>query len=130
VFLVFFWALFAVVVNTFTGIRDTPSALVEMAQSFGASRLKIARSIVFPAALPQIVTGLRMAVGRALRGAVAAEVLLALTNLGRFINEAASTFNMPRMLAGILFVVILGTALMKLAEFAENRLMKWWLHSR
>jgi ABC-type nitrate/sulfonate/bicarbonate transport system permease component len=130
VFVIFLWSVFAIIVNTITGILETPAPLLEMAHSFGVGDWTIARKIVFPSALPQIVVGLRMAVGRAWRGALAAEVLLAVTNMGRLINDAASTFNMARMLAGIVLVIILGIGLMKLAEFAEVRILRWWLHTR
>jgi NitT/TauT family transport system permease protein len=64
-------------------------------------------------------------VGRALRGAVTAELLLAAANIGRQTLRAQSTFDIPRLLALILLVMLVGLVLMKLATLAERRLLRY-----
>lgn len=125
VFLVVVWAIFVIIVNTAAGFRETPHALVEMARSFRINRWDMFRKIILPAALPYVLVGLRLGIGRAIRGAVTAEILLGVTNLGKFLIGAGSTFNMPKLLAGIVFVVILGLFLLQTAETIERRILDW-----
>ena len=128
IFVVFSWSVFVVTVNTMTGINAVPTQLVDMARSYNASRRQIVRAIILPAALPNILTGLRLALGQAIRGAITAEFLLSMSNLGKFIFNASSTFNMPRMFAGIIFVTVLGALLLALAERVERRILNHDFH--
>jgi ABC-type nitrate/sulfonate/bicarbonate transport system permease component len=122
---VVFWSIFEIIVNTAAGVRSTPPDRIELARSFSARRMFIYRRVVIPSALPLIATGLRLAVGRALRGAVTAELLLAAANLGRLSLFAQSTFDIPTLLAVIVLVMIVGLALMKLASLAEQRVLRY-----
>jgi len=115
------WCVFEILVNTTTGVREAPAALIDMARSFGASRRVLYWNIVLPSAFPYIVVGLRMGVGRAMRGAVTAELLLSVVNTGKILVQAGSTFNVPTLLAGILFVMLLGLILMQISELIEQR---------
>ena len=124
-FLVVIWAVFVIIVNTATGVREVPPSLIEMARSFGMKRWDIYRKVIFPSALPYVLVGLRLGAGRALRGAVTAEILMSVTNLGRFLIEASSTFQMDRLLAGIVLVVLLGLVIIQGAEYLERRILAW-----
>lgn len=123
--LVVLWSVFEVVINTSTAVREVPAALREVGRAFGAARLDFHRKVVLPAALPQIAVGLRLAVGKALRGAVTAEILLAVSNLGEVLVNAGATFRVPLLLAGIVFVTLVGLALITAAEALERRLLRW-----
>lgn len=125
VVLVVLWSVFEVMINTTGGVRSVSPSLVEAGRAFGANRRDFYRKIVLPAALPQIAVGLRLAVGKAIRGAVTAEVLLAVTNLGQVLVNAGATFNIPRLLAGIVLVMLMGLALMRSAEALERRALRW-----
>lgn len=124
-FIVVTWSVFVIIVNTATGFRSTPPELLEMAQAFRANRASIFTKIIFPSALPYVLVGLRLGAGRAIRGAVTAEILLGVTNIGKYLIGAGSTYNMPKLLAGILFVVILGLIVMETAEWLEKRILEW-----
>lgn len=115
------WCVFEIMVSTISGVRSTPVALIEMGHAYGASRSKVYSSIVIPAALPLVVVGLRIGVGRAIRGAVTAELLLSAANLGQVVLFAGSVLNIPRLLAAIIFVMLLGLVLMALAGVIERR---------
>lgn len=125
VILVVLWSVFEVVINTSTAVREVPEALRDVGRAFGALRLDFHRKVILPAAFPQIAVGLRLAVGKALRGAVTAEILLAVSNLGEVLVNAGATFRVPLLLAGIVFVTLVGLALMKAAELLERRLLRW-----
>lgn len=115
------WCVFEILVNTTTGVRETPRALIDVSRSFGASRRTIYWKVVLPSAFPYIVVGLRMGVARAMRGAVTAELLLSVVNMGLILVQSGSTFDVPTLLAGIIWVMLLGLILMQLAEAIEKR---------
>jgi ABC-type nitrate/sulfonate/bicarbonate transport system permease component len=122
---VVFWSIFEIIVNTTAGVRSTPPERIELARSFSARRSQIYRRVVFPSALPLIAAGLRLGVGRALRGAVTAELLLAAANLGRLSLFAQSTFQIPTLLAVIVLVMLVGLVLMKGAALIERRVLRY-----
>ena len=124
-FLVMVWAVFVIIVNTAAGVREVPPSLLEMAQSFCLNPWSLYRKVIFPSALPYILVGLRLGAGRALRGAVTAEILMSTTNLGKFLIDAGSTFNMPKLLAGIVLVIFLGLVIIQGAEYLEHRILRW-----
>jgi ABC-type nitrate/sulfonate/bicarbonate transport system permease component len=126
VVLVLLWSVFVIVVNTTAGIRETPPIMVEMATAFRATRFGTLRTIMLPWALPYILTGLRLGFGRALRGAITAEVLLSAANLGAFLSNAGELFNMPRLLAGIVFITLLGVVLLRMVEHLETAFLHRW----
>lgn len=115
------WCVFEILVATTTGVREVPTPLVAVARSFTASRATIYWKVVLPAAFPYLMLGLRMGVGRAMRGAVTAELLLSAVNLGKLLVQAGATFDVPTLLAGIIFVMLLGLVLMYVAEMIERR---------
>lgn len=124
-FIVVTWSIFVIIVNTATGFRNTPRELLEMAHAFRASRWKTFSQIIVPSALPYLLVGLRLGAGRAIRGAVTGEILLSVSNIGKFLQGAGSTYNMPKLLGGIIFVVILGLIVMETAEYLEKRILEW-----
>jgi ABC-type nitrate/sulfonate/bicarbonate transport system permease component len=125
VFLVFMFCVFVIAINTAAGVGETPTPLVETARSFGVSRWRMYSKVVLPNSLPYVLTGLRIAIGRAVQGAIIADLLLESRNLGAFLLRAGSTFDMPGLLSGTFFIVILGAALMLGARGAERWLLRW-----
>lgn len=123
--LVVLWCVFEILVNTSTGIREVPPALIEVGRAFNASKFDLYRKVVLPAAMPYILLGLRIGVARAMRGAVTAELLLSAANLGRVLLTAGSTFNIPTLLAAILLTMLMGLVLMRLAALIERRSMTY-----
>ncbi|PRB18413.1 ABC transporter permease [Microbacterium sp. MYb62] len=115
------WCVFEILVSTVSGVRSAPVNLIEMGRSFGARKMSMYSKIILPAAAPLIIVGLRIGVGRAMRGAVTAELLLAVANLGEVILFAGSVFDIPRLLAGIIFVMALGLIMMRLAGIFERQ---------
>jgi NitT/TauT family transport system permease protein len=73
VVIVFIGALFPILINTYEGVRNADRTLINVVRSFGASEWDVARLVVVPNAMPYIIAGLRLAVGRAVLGVVVAE---------------------------------------------------------
>lgn len=123
--LVVLWCVFEILVNTSTGIREVPTALIEVGRAFNASRVDLYRKVVLPAAMPYILLGLRIGVARAMRGAVTAELLLSAANLGRILLTAGSTFNIPTLFAAIVLTMFMGLVLMRVASLLEGRALAY-----
>jgi ABC-type nitrate/sulfonate/bicarbonate transport system permease component len=124
-FMVFVFCFFVMVINTATGVKTVAPAAKEMARSFGMSGRQIAFKIVLRGASPAILTGIRIGVSRAVQGAVLADLLLAADNIGLYLINAGSTFDVSELLAGIVAITLVATVLMFAAELLEKRLMRW-----
>jgi ABC-type nitrate/sulfonate/bicarbonate transport system permease component len=123
--LVVLWSVFEILISTLAGVREVPQGIIEVARSFGASKSQTYLRVILPSAFPLIVVGLRMGIGRALRGAVTAQLLLAVTYVGKILSYSGATFDMPTLIGTIVFLTLLGLVLMKIAEFFERRLLAW-----
>ena len=94
--IVFIGALFPILINTYEGVRNADKLLINVVRSFGASD-GVARLVVVPNALPYIIAGLRLAIGRAILGVVVAEFFGAEQGLGVVMVQAASRYQVTVM---------------------------------
>jgi ABC-type nitrate/sulfonate/bicarbonate transport system permease component len=122
--LVFLFVVFIVSVNTAAGVSQAPATLMETARAFGVRGWRLYTKIVFPNALPAIMTGLRIGVARAIQGAILADLLLQSANLGGYLLTAGAALDMEALLAGILLVVLIGTGAMSGARWLESRIVR------
>ena len=117
--------LFPVTINTEAGLRTTSDRLIEMLRSFGASERQIFFKVSLPSALPFILAGLKLGIGRGLIGVVVAELFGSRAGLGRLISQSADAFNMPELFAGVVVLAAAGIALTAGFGWLENRLVPW-----
>jgi NitT/TauT family transport system permease protein len=122
---VFLFAVFVIIVNTMTGVKQVDTVLVEMARSFGAREREIFFKIMLPAALPAIMAGLRLGVGRAVKGMVTGEMLLTLTGIGAMIMQYGSAFATDALFAVILTILALALLSMKAVHWLDRRMTGW-----
>jgi len=122
---VFLFAVFVIIINTMTGVKQVDTVLVEMARSFGAREREIFFKIVLPAALPAIMAGLRLGMGRAVKGMVTAEMLLTLTGIGAMIMQYGSSFATDSLFAVILTILLVALLSMKAVHWIDRRLTGW-----
>lgn len=122
---VFLFVVFPVMINTTRGVREVDPDLVEVARSFCSSEWRMWADLILPSALPYIVTGLRLAVGRALIGVIVAEFYTSLSGLGNLISTNANNFQTARMFVPVVVIAALGVVLTALLELAERRLVQW-----
>ncbi len=125
VLVVIFLVLFPVTINTEAGLRTTSERLIEMLKSFGASPRQIFFKVSLPSALPFILAGLKLGIGRGLIGVVVAELFGSRAGLGRLISESADTFNMPALFAGVIVLAIAGIAMTAGFSRLERKLVPW-----
>lgn len=113
------------VVNAQAGAIGTPMAYRRAAATLGLSRWQEFRLVIFPAALPSIFTGLRVALALSWAVVVAAELVGAQSGLGFMINNAALLFDIPTVFIGIALIGLIGLILNVVIGFVENRLVHW-----
>lgn len=117
--------LFPVIINTEAGIRTTEPHLIEAVQSFGANRGQLFTKVSLPAALPMILAGLRLGVGRGLIGVVVGELAGSRAGVGFLINDAGQVFNMPELFAGVIILAVAGIILTVGVQRLESYLVPW-----
>lgn len=122
---VYILAVLPIVINTETGIRTVDPHYLETARAFSAGRLQIFRKVMLPAALPLILTGVRLGVGRGLIGVVAAELFAAQAGLGYLVLASSQVFNPAGVFVGITALAIAGIVLMIVLRRLERRLAPW-----
>ena len=125
VVVVFLFSVFAIVLNTARGVREVDPDLVEVARSYLAREVGLWKDVVLPSALPYVVTGIRLAVGRALVGVVIAEFYTSISGLGYLIVSYANTFQTARVFVPVVILMALGVAVTWFLQLLEARLAPW-----
>ena len=123
--IIFLGAVFPLLINTRDGVKTTPHNLLTAARSFGASEWQIFRSVVLPSTVPFILTGLRLAVGRALIGVMVGELYAATAGIGFMITVAGATFQTDKVFVGVLVFALTGMIGMEVLTRIEGRFDKW-----
>lgn len=120
------WAAFwPVLLNTIAGVKQVERMLIDCARVMGASQAFIATKVVLPAALPQILTGIRLAGAYSITALVAAEMIGARSGLGFYTLNSQETFQIPDMYAGIVLLALFGLLINHSLSLLERRLLRW-----
>ena len=107
------------------GVRSVPVERINAARSLGATPLQVFFTIVFPSALPEILTGVRIAIGASLSTLVAAELIAARSGLGYMIMSAANFLATDVVFVGLVVIAAFAFILTTLMKWAERRLVPW-----
>jgi ABC-type nitrate/sulfonate/bicarbonate transport system permease component len=116
------WPIF---VNTFEGTKSVDTQWIDTARVYGASRLDLLRKVVVPAALPYIVSGLRISLGTSIIIVTVTEMLASYKGLGFFIMETYNAYQIPQMYSGIITIGIVGYGINWLLVTGEGWFMAW-----
>jgi ABC-type nitrate/sulfonate/bicarbonate transport system permease component len=114
-------SFFPIVINTIAGFGNVDRLYLMAARSMGASGFRLFRHVLLPAALPVILTGLRMGFTTALLSIIGSEVLASLAGLGHHIVQLAESMEMARMFAYIVFVIAIAVILNAVVSALEAR---------
>jgi len=118
-------ALFPLLINVIAGARNLDPSHIQVTKVFCASRTMALRSVAFPAALPYILAGLRQAVGRALIGAIVAELFMGSAGLGYQVQLQTSNFEMDDAMASIAVIAVVAIVLTRGVGHLERRFTFW-----
>lgn len=125
VVVVVLFAFFPIAINTARGVRETDPDLIEVARSYLAREVDLWRDVVLPSALPYVLAGIRLAVGRALVGIVIAEFYTAISGLGNMIVTYANNFQTANAFVPVVVLMIVGVVLTACLQYLEARLAPW-----
>ena len=117
------FSFFVITINTYSGVREVDPGLVEMARSFGCRERLLLQKVILPGALPMLLTGLRMGIGRSVNGAIFGEMLISIVGLGGLLLLFGTRFRFDRLDALIILVMGAAVLLMTGFEWLERRLL-------
>jgi ABC-type nitrate/sulfonate/bicarbonate transport system permease component len=120
-----FFCLFPVLLNTIDGVRGIDPTFIDTARSYGMRRIERIRRVVFPAALPQIVAGMRNSLSLAVITMVLSEYFSSTSGVGYILLISKNTFQLGPMWAAIVLIGLLGYLLNLLFLLAERRALAW-----
>jgi NitT/TauT family transport system permease protein len=124
---VFEYAFLLIAINVQAGVRGVDASIVEMGRSFGLRGARLFRSVILPGSVPGMFAGLRLGVGRSVKGMVNAEVLIAIVGLGGLIKTYGHRFEMENLLAVVLALTAF-SVLLTLAVGRLDRVVNEWNH--
>ncbi|MBW4080710.1 ABC transporter permease [Paenibacillus sp. S150] len=118
-------AFFPMYINTFIGIRQVDNRLFEVGRVLGFQAADRLRRLILPAALPDILLGLRLSLAVAWIGLVVAELIGSQSGVGFLINEAKQNSNTAVIFVGIVIFAVIGKLIDSLVRLLERRLLFW-----
>ncbi|WP_244875758.1 ABC transporter permease [Winogradskya consettensis] len=123
--LVVYAAFWQVLVQVLYGVADVDPVVRDTARSYRFSRWAIIRSVVWPTAMPYVVTGFRLAASVALILEITAELIIGVPGLGKSIGVAQSSGAVPETYALVLVVGLLGVLINVCTRAVERRVLRW-----
>ena len=125
VIVVFLFAVFPILINTYQGVRECDKNMLEVARSFRSPEWRMWQDVLLPFALPYIAAGIRLAIGRGLVGMVIAEFYTTISGLGFMITRYANIFETDKTFVPVILLMFLGIALTASLKWVERRIAPW-----
>jgi len=119
------YSIFIIIINTAAAIRGVSPALIEMGRSYCATERQLFFKIILPAALPLIFAGLRLGMGRAVKGTINGEMFITAVGLGAVVISAGRRFDAAAVLAVLLVIIVVALVAIKLVQLVDARLTGW-----
>jgi ABC-type nitrate/sulfonate/bicarbonate transport system permease component len=120
-------AIYPMIMNTMTGIRAVDSGYVDLGTSLKMTQLQRLRYILLPAAVPSILTGVRLTVGLTLIGVIVAEFLASTQGVGYRIYQSAGNYEAAPMFAAVVVITLGAVIITELVKIVERRFDRWRL---
>ncbi len=125
IIVVFLFAVFPVLINTYQGVRECDKNMIEVARSFRSSERRMWQDVLLPFSVPYIIAGIRLAIGRGLIGMIIAEFYTTISGLGFMITRYANIFEMDKTFVPVITLMILGVSLTAMLKWAGKRIAPW-----
>lgn len=124
-FLISIGAFFPVLMNTIAGVRHVDGIYLRAARNLGAGQVTLFRRVIVPAAMPYILTGMRIGIGTAFIVVIVAEMIAVNSGLGYRITEAREYLWSDKIIAGMFTIGLLGLGIDFFMNGLNNWLLKW-----
>jgi len=125
IIVVFLFAIFPVLINTYQGVRECDKNMIEVARSFRSNERRMWQDVLLPFAVPYIIAGIRLAIGRGLIGMIIAEFYTTISGLGYMITRYANIFEMDKTFVPVIVLMILGVSLTTILKWVGRRIAPW-----
>jgi NitT/TauT family transport system permease protein len=125
VIVVFLFAVFPILINTYQGVRECDKGLLEVAHSFRSSEIQTWRHVLLPWSVPFIAAGIRLAIGRGLVGMIIAEFYTSISGLGYMVTRYAHIFEMDKTFVPVILLMFLGVSLTSVLKCVERKVAPW-----
>jgi sulfonate transport system permease protein len=125
VIVVFLFAVFPILINTYQGVRECDKNMIEVARSFRSPEWRMWQDVLLPFALPYIAAGVRLAIGRGLVGMIIAEFYTTISGLGYMITRYAHIFETDKTFVPVILLMFLGITLTAALKWVERRIAPW-----
>lgn len=120
-------AVFAVTINTYTGVKNIPPHYIEAARNMGAKGIQLTTSVLIPAAFPYMISGFKQGWAFAWRGVIGAELLFSYLGLGFLLNAGRSLTDVSQVIAIMLVIMLIGLVIDGLIfKRVETKVMRRW----
>jgi ABC-type nitrate/sulfonate/bicarbonate transport system permease component len=121
----FMLALWSIIINTATGVKETPASLIDVGRVYKFSRWRVITGVSIPNAVPNIFAGLRIALGKALIGMVIAQMEISVTGLGGLIVNYGNAFKTAYLLAAVCTASLVGVIAAAILEVIRRFAFPW-----
>lgn len=125
IFIIFIGAFFPILTNVIDGISQIDKRFFEVSQTFEISRKKLITNVMIPAALPQVMTGLKIGLGNAWICVVAAEMIAATSGIGYMLMDGRSLSMPGQVVLSMIIVGIIGKLMEDILRSIQNKLIKY-----
>lgn len=125
--IIFLAVFFPVLINTTDAVKNIDQSFIRLARSFMASDLKILKTIIFPNSIPNIISGIKIAIPRGIIGMVIAEFFTGSVGIGYLIAYYGATFQTARLLASVLLIIFTSIIINIFMDYLERRTQAWKL---
>ena len=125
IIVVFLFAVFPVLINTYQGVRECDKNMLEVAHAFRSSEWRTWQDVLLPFAVPYIIAGIRLAIGRGLIGMIIAEFYTTISGLGFMITRYANVFEMDKVFVPVIVLMVLGVSLTTLLKWVGRKIAPW-----
>ena len=123
------FVVFPMTISVYNGVKHVDKGLLEVGQSFSATRVQSWRHIVLPSAVPFIVTGLSQGVAMGMVGMFIAEISTQLSGLGSALTAQANAYHTARVLGIILIIMFMGVTFRTIMRMLERKVAPWFAQS-
>lgn len=121
----FLLAVWSIIINTATGVQETPVSLIDVTRVYKFNRWQVVTKVALPSAVPGIFAGLRIALGKALIGLVIAQMEVSVTGLGGLIVNYGNAFKTAYLLAAVFTASIVGVVAAVVLDLARRWFFPW-----
>jgi len=121
----FLIAVFSIIINVYTGVKNVSASLVEPAIAFGISKRALYTKVILPASTPNIMVGLRLGITRAIEGVIVAEMVFSVVGLGGMIFDTADKLEMSLTIALVIVISLISIALNYLMKYLDHKVVFW-----